>query len=215
MSEDKGEAAAALGRFFAEARRNQPPVTWHAESTKLMQCDSPVEYRGKSYSPGELINGVDSTRACLLVRQRLAHLVYIAQVNTRTGEVTPRETLPRPPASFEGMSIDMGTVEVFYPDRGPSFTLPVFRTWPDLFGEEQIELRPGGWDFFLRCSILKDTDTLRELVPLPTFWRPGLSYEFFLNHPTLHKVGYVIEGFPEFGNPETAAVSVFNPQIPE
>jgi hypothetical protein len=58
------------------------------------------------------------------------------------------------------------------------------------------------------------TPLVRALVGLPPFFSPGY-FECFLNLPTLNRLGYVVEGIDNFGDPATAAVCAFNPQIPE
>jgi hypothetical protein len=89
--------------------------------------------------------------------------------------------------------------------------------WPDIVEETGAEFKPDHWNQFVRCRVLNDTNMLRELVPLPPFWPLGSeSYQFFLNRPTVHKLGYVVQGIDgfNFGNPE-GALFLFNPQIPE
>jgi hypothetical protein len=173
-------AAYALGEFWLSVKANQPEITWHYEATKMMVALSPVEYEGKQYVPGEIFYPT-SGRARMLAVQRLARLVFIAQTTRKSGESIPLENLSRPPASAEGMPIDIGTVEVYYPNyypesypygRGCTRKVPAFAPWPDIIEETGAEFKPYDWEQFVRCLVLADTNPLRELVPLPTFWRP-------------------------------------------
>jgi hypothetical protein len=220
----QSEAAAALGQFWLAVKANQPEIEWHYENTKMMVAVSPVEYEGKQYVPGQILYP-DSTRAAMFVKQKLARLVFRTQTTRKKDEIIPLGNLARPPASAEGMPLDQGTVEVFFPnyypesyhyDRGSTVKLPAFLTWLDVYEETESEIKPNSWDMFVRCSILKDTDHLRAFVPLPWPWPLSReSYQFFLNKPTVHRVGHTIEGIEgfTFGNQEGALLA-FNPQIP-
>jgi len=223
-TKEESEAAAALTEFWTGVKRDQPEIEWHLESTKMMVALSPVEYEGKQYTPGELFYPA-SGRARMLVAQRLGQLVFVAQRTRNKGEIIPLENLSRPPASFEGMPIDCGTIEVYFPNyrpesyhygRGATLKVPAFQPWPDIIEETGAEFKPYDWEQFVRCRVLTDTDLLRAFVPLPWPWPlSSESYQFFLNKPTVHKLGYQIEGIPSFtfGDP-AGALLCFNPQIP-
>lgn len=224
-TKEQTEAAAALADFWAGVKRNQPEVTWRYENTKLVMTLGPVEYEGKQYTPGELFYPA-AGRAKMLIQQRLAKLIFTAQTTRKAGEIIPLEALSRPPASFEGLPIDCGTVSVYYPnyypptyhyDRGCTLKVPAFLPWPESYEEITGEINPNGWNQFVRCSILNDTDLLRAFVPLPWPWPLNREhYQFFLNRPTVSRLGYTIETIPgfTFGNQEGPAVSLFSPQIP-
>jgi hypothetical protein len=112
-TKEQTAAAAALQDFWTAAKKNQPAITWHYETTKMMVALSPVEYEGKQYVPGQTFYPA-AGRARLLKMQRLAKLIFLAQTTRKSGEIIPLENLARPPASAEGMPIDCGTVSITF-----------------------------------------------------------------------------------------------------
>lgn len=189
LAQVKKQADLAVTRFWGEAKKNQPEIVWHYDATKILKVLEPLEYEGKDYQPGQFFYP-PASRAPFYLKQNVAVL--------------------EPGYGVCSLPVDLGSVSVYYPRPGVTRPVPAYLTWP---GFDETE-PPPLWDVFYRVKVLRATPALLQVVPLPTFWSSESGHEFFLNLPTITKLGYTVEGIDHFGDPLTAAVCAFDPQIP-